>query len=66
MRALKHQDLIVRCVECGKNTLWGRLPRNTSRDVGDGSFRYPRRHSVNGQVCPGSFAEGDWLSSDDI
>lgn len=59
--------LRVRCVVCGKVS-GGRLPRlpwgrhGTGR-VGDGTFRFPRRHKgPDGQPCPGNIEEAEWLS----
>lgn len=50
------------CPECGKETS-GRLP-NIGGDgygrLGDGTFRYPRRHKVNGKDCPGNIMEAIW------
>ena len=44
-----------KCAICGKMTT-GRLPRD-GRHTGDGSFWFPRRHSVNGKPCPGNIEE---------
>ena len=48
-----------KCVVCGKLTS-GRLPR-AGWLPGDGSFRYPRRHKVNGKPCPGNIMEAEWI-----
>ena len=47
--------LRIRCKVCGWIST-GRVPRG-----GDGSFRYPRLHRVDGQVCGGMVFEGEWL-----
>lgn len=49
------KTLIVQCAECGKQSE-GRLPKG-----GDGSFRYPQRHSVDGKPCPGNTMEAIWI-----
>lgn len=46
-----------RCVVCGHLSA-GRIP---GRGRGDGTFRYPRRHQVDGQVCDGCFREAEWV-----
>ena len=48
-----------KCAICGKLTA-GRLPRS-GKYVGDGTFRYPRRHYINGQPCPGNIIEAEWI-----
>lgn len=37
------------------------MPRDSSGRPGDGTERFPRRHSVNGDVCPGVFDDADWV-----
>ena len=51
-----------RCAVCGKLTA-GRVPVSFTnhRDRGDGTFRYPRRHNVNGKPCPGNIQEAVWV-----
>lgn len=48
-----------RCRVCGKLTA-GRIPRE-GRYVGDLSARFPRRHNVNGQPCPGIIEDAEWI-----
>lgn len=55
-----------RCVVCGLLTA-GRMPVDDGelgarRGLpGDGSARYPRRHDVKGERCPGSRRDADWV-----
>ena len=51
-----------RCAVCGKVTA-GRVPVSFTnhRERGDGTFRYPRRHNVNGKPCPGNIQEAEWI-----
>jgi hypothetical protein len=49
-----------KCVVCGKMTT-GRIPRANGRFYGDGTFRYPRRHNVEGKPCPGNREEAEWV-----
>lgn len=46
-----------KCVVCGKLTA-GRIPKK-----GDLSFRYPRRHKVNGKPCNGNVLEAKWTEN---
>lgn len=59
---MSERKTAFRCVECGKITA-GRLPVNPNnhRERGDGTFRFPRRHLVNGQLCPGVLLEAEWV-----
>lgn len=50
-----------KCVVCGKLTA-GRIPRYGGIS-GDYSFRYPRRHQVNGKDCPGNIEEAEWITT---
>jgi hypothetical protein len=58
--------LYVLCAVCGKATKGGRAPRlafgrSGTGKVGDGTFRYPRRHKgPDGEPCPGNIEEGVW------
>jgi len=47
-----------KCAVCGKIST-GRTPKD-----GDGSFRYPRRHKINGVVCEGVYEEAEWVNDD--
>jgi len=58
--ALATKRTWFRCVICGKLTT-GRVPRASSGEVGDGSFRYPRRHKFKGEPCPGNIEEAEWV-----
>lgn len=49
----------VKCCECGKRTA-PRLPRS-GRHKGDGTCWLPRRHRINGVLCPGSLEEGELI-----
>jgi len=51
-----------KCAVCGKLTA-GRVPRD-GRHVGDGTFRFPRRHRVGGEACPGNIVEAEWVDVD--
>ena len=46
-----------RCIMCGHLSA-GRI---RGRGRGDGSFRYPRRHLVDGSVCAGMLREAEWV-----
>lgn len=46
---------LFKCVICGKFTS-GRMPKD-----GDTSFRYPRRHKINGVPCKGNIIEAEWI-----
>lgn len=48
-----------RCVVCGRLTT-GWWPRE-GRLKGDGSARWPRRHRINGQPCPGNTELAEWV-----
>lgn len=53
-----------RCVVCGKLTA-GRIPVNphNHREVGDGTFYYPRRHKgLDGKDCPGNIEEAEMVN----
>jgi hypothetical protein len=52
-----------KCAVCGKLTT-GRIP-GTGRGgtKGDTSFRFPRRHKVNGKDCPGNIIEAEWIDN---
>ena len=50
---------MFKCVVCGKLTA-GRISREGSL-VGDMSHRFPRRHKVGGQDCPGNIEEAEWI-----
>jgi hypothetical protein len=50
------------CRRCGKLTA-GRMPRDSAA-TGDTSFRFPRRHSIDGEICPGVFEEADWVDTE--
>jgi hypothetical protein len=59
-----HEKIITahtkfKCAVCGKITA-GRLPIQ-NKHKGDGSFRFPRRHYVNGKLCDGVFEEAEWV-----
>lgn len=58
-RALWPKVTRFRCVACGKLTT-GRVPHG-SWIRGTGDFRYPRRHKVNGEPCPGNIREAEWV-----
>lgn len=47
-----------KCCVCGKVSS-GRLPKD-----GDTSFRYPRRHKINGVNCKGNILEAYWIEID--
>ncbi len=49
-----------RCTVCGKLTIGGRLPA-TKWAKGDGTYRYPRRHKIDGKYCKGCYLEADWV-----
>lgn len=53
---LTDRQIRYECRACGKLTA-GRRPRG-----GDGSLMFPRRHSVDGDVCPGSFDEAETVT----
>lgn len=48
-----------RCKVCGKLTA-GSLPRD-----GDGTARFARRHTRDGETCPGVHEHADWVDIDD-
>ena len=48
-----------RCVVCGKVTA-GRIGQDGGFR-GDGSHRYPRKHRVDGEVCPGVVQDAEWV-----
>lgn len=49
----RHRVTRFRCAVCGALTA-GRVPRG-----GDGTLRYPRRHSRDGEPCPGNNIEAE-------
>ena len=51
-----------KCVICGKLTA-GKIPVNPSnhREKGDLTVRRPRKHKLNGGVCPGTYQEAEWV-----
>ena len=49
-----------RCVKCGKLTA-GRIPGFGGRDMGDTSVRVPRKHHIDGKICPGVYLEAEWV-----
>jgi hypothetical protein len=55
----KKSETKFRCVECGKIST-GRIPHSGWMQ-GDLTFRYPRRHLVNGEPCPGMLKEAEWV-----
>lgn len=56
---------VYQCTVCGRLTA-GRLPR-WGREVGDGTFMYPRRHRDRGKPCPGNIREAHWVEvADDL
>lgn len=65
MKAASLGTTRFKCVRCGKLTT-GRIPVNphNHREVGDGTFRYPRRHKLNGELCPGVYEEAEWVGID--
>lgn len=57
-----------RCVVCGMLSA-GKKPVNyyRHREVGDGTFRYPRWHKdPAGNVCMGNFKEAEWVEIDEV
>jgi len=64
-QAVNYTDLLgavrtkFKCVVCGKITA-GRMPVE-NKVHGDGSFRFPRRHYVDGKLCDGVFEEAEWV-----
>lgn len=50
---------VFKCAVCGKETA-GRMP-NDKGFQGDTSFRFPRRHKVNGKNCEGNIQEAIWI-----
>ena len=50
-----------KCTVCGKVTA-GRLPKQ-GHYKGNGTFWYPRRHSVGGNPCEGNILEADWVDN---
>lgn len=57
--AIVGMKTVCRCVYCGHLST-GRVPRN-GREVGDGTCRYPRRHKLMDDFCPGVFREADLI-----
>lgn len=50
-----------KCAVCNLLTS-GRVPVGSNhKERGDGTFRYPRKHKLNGRVCPGSYLEAIWV-----
>lgn len=54
------QRTYFKCVVCGKLTA-GRVPRD-GWIRGDRSERFPRRHNVDGEPCPGNIEFTEWIS----
>jgi hypothetical protein len=48
-----------RCVVCGRLTA-GRMPREGDA-MGDTSERWPRRHTIAGEVCAGVYRLAEWV-----
>ncbi len=48
-----------KCVVCG-NVSSGRMPRR-----GDSTGRFPRRHKIDGKLCPGNFRLALWVDIND-